>query len=278
MNLISLMHQCNIFNIIEKQFFNCFRGAITATNQNYFWWRAINRTKVKIIFIFSYDCKRIFFAKIPNDEIGLFIQILEFSMSRIWINFFQPFYKFRRKVGVKEKFQSNYHSSNFSISQIGEAGKNIFTSKFREIVQDLLSGHSRSKVLQNIVNSYTKPSDTRFTKSFSRLNSYNLTIIDFFHSSGVMHFSKMSSENSNGIFTNKSKEKQNETKLIFFTSNPQSSLQFVQHLCRCLLDLVHRIGESHCRHQKQFLELRQLRIFLTIHRRKVCFQIHLDLI
>ncbi len=134
MNLISLMHQYNIFNIIEKQFFNCFRGAITAANQNYFWWRAINRTKVKIIFIFSYDCKRIFFAKIPNDEIGLFIQILEFSMSRIWINFFQPFYKFRRKVGVKEKFQSNYHSSNFSISEIGEAGKNIFTSKFREIV------------------------------------------------------------------------------------------------------------------------------------------------
>lgn len=101
-----------------------------------------------------------------------------------------------RKVSIKEKFQSHDHSSDFSICEIGEASKNIFTSKFREIVQDLLSGHSRSKVLQNIVNSYTKPSDTRFPKSFSWLNSYNLTLIDFFHNSEIMQFYKMSCENS----------------------------------------------------------------------------------
>lgn len=201
MNFISLMHQFNILKVIQKQFLNCFCWTITTSNQNYFRWRSINRTKVKIIFIFSYNCKRIFFGKFPNSDVRFFIQILKFCMCRIWINFFQSLYKFSGKISIKEKFQSDYHSSNFSICQIGKASKNVFFCQFWKIIQYLLRRHSRSKVFQNIVNSNPESSNARFSKSLSWLNSYNLTIINFFHSSEMLSISAMSSENSSTILS-----------------------------------------------------------------------------
>ena len=102
---------------------------------------------------------------------------------------------FRRRFSIKSvgalpvRIQITLGLCNFKfrflVGKISKTSQDVLNSNLRKITDDLFITHTGSKITENVKNCNSHSPDAGLAAAFSRFNSNNCSVIDWFHSTNL---------------------------------------------------------------------------------------------
>ena len=135
-----------------------------------------NRLIMKIP-ILRYDGKTFPCCKFPNGSITALAEAAIVHVRRVRKQIRQPVNEPGRQIFIEQELHQR--QSLFCVRDRPQKRDRLgyLPQSVRKIAQDLLVGHARSQIIEDVVNRYAQASDARFTAALSRFYRDDLRII-----------------------------------------------------------------------------------------------------